>query len=161
MRWLARWWPALAWAVVISLFSTGGFSSTHTSRIIIPYLHWLFPHASRAALLRIHHLVRKCGHFLEYFIFSVLILRGIRRGKRETHLRWALAAIALVALYATVDELHQSFVPGRGGLEMEDVAIDTAAGIAAQALAGLLLLRGNRGKHAEASKRNGPQNPGQ
>lgn len=160
MRWLARWWPALAWAVVISLFSTGAFSSTHTSRIIVPLLHWLFPHASRMGLLKIHHLIRKCGHFLEYFVFSALILRGMRGGKRETHLRWALAAITLVALYAVADEFHQSFVPGRGGMEIEDVGIDTAAGIAAQALLGLLVLRESRSAQQEETKDHGPQLPG-
>ena len=32
----------------------------------------------------IHHYIRKCGHFIEYFIFSLLILRAIRGGRRDT-----------------------------------------------------------------------------
>ena len=143
VRWLARWWPALVWAVAIFSFSTGAFSAGNTSRIIIPVLHWIFPHASHAALLAMHHFIRKCGHFTEYFILSLLILRGIRAGRRETHLAWAFAAIALVAGYAAVDEFHQSFVPGRGGLEFSDVLLDTIGGAAAQAIAALLVLWGH------------------
>lgn len=142
VRWLARWWPALVWAVAIFSFSTGAFSAEHTSRIIVPILHWIFPHASRVALLAMHQFIRKCGHFTEYFILSWLILRGFRAGRREAHLTWAVAAVAIVAGYAALDELHQSFVPGRGGLEISDVLLDTTGGAAAQVIAALLALWG-------------------
>jgi VanZ family protein len=138
--WLARWWPAVAWAAVIFFFSTAAFRSDETSRILVPILRWIFPHAARETLLAIHDFLRKCGHVTEYFMLSLLILRGIRAGRRETHLAWALAAIALVAGYAVLDELHQSFTPGRGGLELDDVLLDTASGAAAQAIAALLAL---------------------
>lgn len=143
MRWLARWWPALVWAAVIFSFSTGAFSAEHTGRIILPILHWIFPGASRAALLAMHTFIRKCGHFTEYFVLSLLILRGIRAGRREAHLAWALAAIAMVAGYAALDEFHQSLVPGRGGLEISDVLLDATGGAAAQALAALFVLWGH------------------
>jgi len=100
----------------------------------------MFPHASRESLLAVHHFLRKCGHFTEYFVLSLLILRGFRAGRREANLTGALAAIALVAGYAVLDELHQSLVPGRGGLELDDILLDTAGGAAAQAVAALLLL---------------------
>ena len=125
-EWLRRWWPALVWAVVISMFSTGVFTSEHTSRIIIPILHWMFPNASMDTLLLIHHYIRKCAHFTEYFILSLLLLRGIRGGNRGTRLAWALMAIAIVACYASLDEFHQSFVPGRTAA-VGDVLIDTRA----------------------------------
>ena len=41
------------------------------------------PHAATATLLEIHHVIRKCGHFTEYFILSLLVLRGIRAGRRD------------------------------------------------------------------------------
>ena len=139
MRWLKRWWPALAWAVVISGFSTSVFTAEHTSRIIIPILHWLFPHATTQTLAWMHHIIRKCAHFTEYFILSLLILRGIRGERRETHLRWALVAIIVVAGYASLDELHQAFVPGRTAA-VTDVLLDTTGGIAAQVVAALFAL---------------------
>jgi len=137
--WLKRWWPALVWAVVISTFSTGLFTSDNTSRIIVPILHWLFPHAAMATLLEIHHYVRKCAHFTEYFILSLLILRGIRGGKHETHLRWALIAVIVVAAYASLDEFHQRFVPGRTPA-ISDVLLDTTGGVAGQIVAALFAL---------------------
>jgi VanZ family protein len=128
---LRRWWPALAWAVVISLFSTSAFTADNTGRIIIPILHRLMPHAAMATLLEIHHLIRKCGHFTEYFVLSLLVLRGMRAGRRDVRLVWALAAIAIVACYASLDEFHQIFVPGRTPA-VADVLLDTIGGICAQ-----------------------------
>jgi len=142
VNWLKTWWPALAWAVVISAFSTGVFTAEHTSRIIIPILHWLLPHASTHTLNRLHHLIRKSAHFVEYFILSLLILRGIRAGRPGSRFAWALAAIAIVACYASLDELHQHFVPGRTAA-VGDVLIDTTGGIAAQVVAAGLMLWGH------------------
>jgi len=136
VHWLTRWWPALAWAAVISAFSTSAFGAENTGRIIIPILHWVFPQLTRDTLLVIHHVLRKCAHFIEYFIFGFLILRGIRGIRREMHLRWALLAIFLVAGYASIDELHQAFVPGRTPA-VRDVMLDTMGGVAAQIVAAL------------------------
>jgi VanZ family protein len=153
VRWLGRWWPALAWAVVISLFSTAAFTSENTGRIIIPQLHWLFPSWPPETLALMHHVIRKCAHFVEYFIFSLLILRGIRAGRHGTRLAWAAVAILLVAGYAALDEFHQSFVPGRTAA-ISDMLLDTTGGVTAQAVAALAALwfhvRG--GQEQEADK---------
>ena len=125
MKWLRYWWPALLWAVVISGFSTGPFTSDNTSRFIIPILRFFLPHASAETLELLHHIIRKCAHFTEYFILSLLILRGIRAGEKGMHLRWALVTILIVAGYASLDEYHQSFVPGRTAA-VGDVLIDTS-----------------------------------
>jgi len=138
VKWLARWWPALVWAAVIFNFSTGTFTSENTSRFIIPSLHWLFPHAAPETLELTHHLIRKCGHLTEYFILSLLFLRGIRSGRPGVRLRWALTAILLVAAYASLDEFHQLFVPGRTAA-VTDVMLDTAGGAAAQLAAAFFL----------------------
>ena len=141
MRWLKIWWPAIAWAIVISSFSTGAFTSEHTSRFIIPVLHWLLPHASPETLSTVHHVIRKCGHFTEYFILSLLILRGFQAGNREFGLRLALLSILMVAGYAALDEFHQSFVPGRGAA-VSDVLLDTSGGAAGILIVALLVLWG-------------------
>ena len=138
MTWFAKWWPVLAWAVCISLFSTYAFTSENTASFFIPILHWLIPKASLATLLMMHHYIRKTAHFVEYFILSLLILRAIRGGRHATRLAWALAAIGIVAGYASLDEFHQSFVPGRTPL-VTDVLLDTTGGIVAQLVAALVL----------------------
>jgi VanZ family protein len=141
MKWLRYWWPALIWAVVISGFSTGAFTSDNTSHFIIPILRFFLPHAAPETLEFLHHIIRKCGHLTEYFILSMLILRGIRAGEKGLYLRWALVTILIVACYAALDEYHQSFVPGRTAAA-GDVLIDTSGGIAAQIVASLFVLLG-------------------
>jgi VanZ family protein len=137
IEWLSRWWPALLWAAAIWVLSTGIFGDAHTSRLFLPLLHWLFPAATQATLLHAHHLIRKSAHITEYFIFSLLMSRAIRLGHPGHRWRWSLVAIALLAGYATLDEYHQSFVPGRTPAG-RDVLLDVVGGATAQGLAGLL-----------------------
>jgi VanZ family protein len=146
MNWLKHWWPALIWAVVISGFSTSTFTSDNTGHYIIPILRFFLPHASAETLELLHHLIRKCGHLTEYFILSMLILRGIRAGRKGMYLRWALVTILIVAGYAALDEYHQSFVPGRTAA-VGDVLIDTSGGAIALIVASLFARFGkNRGQ---------------
>src|SRR5271155_513590 len=84
MPWLKRWWPVLAWAALISWMSTGAFTSENTSKIIIPILRWIFYSASPETLVSLHYFIRKCGHFGEYFVLSLLILRALRAGRRHS-----------------------------------------------------------------------------
>ena len=153
MKWLRYWWPALIWAVVISGFSTGAFTSDNTSRFIVPILHFFLPHASAETLDFLHHIIRKCAHLTEYFILSMLILRGIRAGEKGMHVRWALVTILIIAGYAALDEYHQSFVPGRTAA-VGDVLIDTSGGIAAQIVASLFVLLGKAREKRLQDERN-------
>jgi VanZ family protein len=139
MTWSKRWLPVMVWALVISAFSTHIFTADNTGRVIIPVLHWTFPYASLDLLQRMHFFIRKSAHFTEYFILSLLILRGIRAGRKETRLIWATATLLAVACYASLDEFHQRFVPGRTAA-VSDVVLDTAGGAFAQVAAGLVLL---------------------
>jgi VanZ family protein len=151
VRWLKYWWPAILWAILIFTFSTGAFTSENTSRVIIPALRWMFPHAMAETLALIHHVIRKSAHFTEYFIFSLLLLHALRAGRRDFGMRWALIVILIVAGYAALDEFHQSFVPGRGPA-VSDVLLDTTGGAAAQLLVALAVLwRGIRKQRQESS----------
>jgi VanZ family protein len=153
MKWLRYWWPALIWAVVISGFSTGAFTSDNTSHFIIPILRFFLPHAAPETLDFLHHIIRKCGHLTEYFILSMLILRGIRAGEKGMHLRWALVTILIIAGYAALDEYHQSFVPGRTAA-VGDVLIDTSGGAAALIVASLFVLLGKARERRLEDERN-------
>jgi VanZ family protein len=136
MRWLRQWAPAVAWAAVIALFSTGHFSASTTSRVIVPLLHWLFPQASAGTLETLHFAIRKAAHFTEYFIFSLLLLRGIRGERAGWIVAWGLAAVAIAAGCAALDEAHQAFLPGRTASAW-DVLIDSSGAVGAQLLAWL------------------------
>jgi VanZ family protein len=74
--------------------------------------------------------LRKLAHVTEYLILTLLLVRALRRAGAAPAVPIAILA-ALV--YASSDEWHQSFVPGRTATP-RDVAID-AAGIALAALA--------------------------
>lgn len=159
VSWLKMWWPALVWALVISGFSTHLFTAENTGHVIIPILHWLFPSLPLATLEFMHHIIRKCAHFTEYFILSLLILRGIRAGRHGARLAWAVLAIVIVAAYASLDEFHQSFVPGRTPA-VRDVLIDTSGGAAAQAVAALFALWVNVREERNSAREGTPEKPG-
>ncbi len=131
---LRPWVPALLWAVLISYASTDAFSSSHSSLIIIPALHWLFPSASAATLEGIHFFIRKSAHFIEYFIFSVLLMRGARGKEPGWKLKWAIWALLIAACYSALDEYHQSFVPSRTASRWDSLLDTTAAAVAQVAL---------------------------
>ncbi len=111
--WLRTWWPAILWAGFIFLMSTDTFSAQHTGSIIEPILRWLFPSITRDQFDFIHHVIRKSAHFTEYFIFCLLIYRGVRGTRRGWHWSWGLTALAIAAGYSALDEIHQAFVASR------------------------------------------------
>lgn len=67
--------------------------------------------------------VRKGAHFTIYLILGFLIISFIREYLPLTY-KTIFLAIILSFLYATSDELHQLFVPGRS-CEIKDILIDT------------------------------------
>ncbi len=145
MNWIKRWLPVILWAIAISIFSTHEFTADNTGRFIIPLLHWLFPHASTQALETMHFYIRKCGHFTEYFILSLLILRGIRARRNELRAAWIAITLLAVACYASLDEFHQRFVTGRTPA-VGDVILDTIGGAAALIVFGLIFTLATRRK---------------
>jgi VanZ family protein len=141
-----RWGPVVAWLLVISTLSTGWFGGEQTGYILLPILRWLFPSASYTQLVAAHHLIRKLAHFGEYLVLGVLFYRALDGAAFSP--RTALRALALAALCAAGDELHQWFVAGRTAA-VWDCLID-ASGAAAGL--GLLAARA-RGLMARAPAR--------
>jgi VanZ family protein len=132
MSWLRNWGPAILWAAAIWLFSTDWLSADATSRFLLPLLRRLLPGADPATLELLHAALRKAGHVAEYFVLSLLMLRGVRGGAAGWKPAWGLAALGLSVAYAAVDELHQSFVPGRRGALADVLLYDSAGALAAQ-----------------------------
>lgn len=115
------------------IFSASGDKKSfqHSSRILAPLLHWLFPHISDQATDTIVFLARKCAHLTEYGILALIFWRALRKPIRRDPRPWswieAKNAVLLVALYAATDEFHQLFVPSREA-RVHDVVIDTTGG---------------------------------
>jgi VanZ family protein len=134
---LKAWIAAILWLVVIAIESTALLSSSNTSRILYPLLHYIFG----LDIIRFetwHFYIRKGGHVVGYAILSILLFRAWRAtlpamSDVKWTPRWANIAILGTALVASLDEWHQSFIPSRTG-RWQDVVLDTCAGIAAQIL---------------------------
>jgi VanZ family protein len=133
---LRYWWPAIAWAALIFLFSTDLFSGENTAGFLIPLLRMLLPNVSIETIFAIHDFFRKAGHFIGYFVLSLLVLRGIRAGRSGWTWRWAALAWLLATGHAALDEIHQAFVPSRTGAVV-DVLLDSVAALVGQVLAAL------------------------
>jgi VanZ family protein len=107
------WWPVAVWACFIFTMSTDTFSAEHTRWFFEPILHWMFPSLNPSQLEHIHHLIRKCAHFTEYFIFFLLLYRGVRGERKGWRWTWGVAALSCAAGYSALDEIHQAFVASR------------------------------------------------
>ena len=111
--WVRAWWPAVVWAGIIFSMSTDKFSAEHTASILEPILRWLVPSLTPNQFELIHHFIRKCAHFTEYFIFCLLLYRGARGERKGWRWTWGLAALFYAAGYSVLDEIHQAFVASR------------------------------------------------
>jgi len=116
---------------VIYSASSDGMSFQHSSRILGPLVRWLLPHLSDEAVHALVVGVRKCAHLAEYAVLALLLWRALRKPPTPEAQPWqwsqAALALALVALYAVTDELHQAFVPSREA-SVRDVLLDTLGG---------------------------------
>jgi len=123
------WGPVIAWMTVIFVFSTDFFSSSNTSSLIAPLLTSLLPSLSSDQIDIFHEVLRKLGHWSEYFILTVLLARALRAGfPRRGRIAQFTTCIAIATLYAASDEWHQSFVPSRTSTII-DVMIDSFGAI--------------------------------
>jgi VanZ family protein len=121
--------PVFVWASVIFFFSTDIFSSANTAGALGPILQQMFPQLTANHIDRIHSVIRKLGHFTEYFILGGLLWRALRSHDAGGAPSRRLAlSIAITLLYAISDEWHQSLVPSRTP-SVIDVLIDTIGGI--------------------------------
>ena len=130
-RFVSYYLPLIAWLAFIFLASSDNFNAGNTSRIIGPLILWLFPNTSPETLEVIHAATRKLAHFTEYAILGFLAARAVSTSPRPAiNRRWFLICVALIVVYALLDEYHQSFVPSRTA-SIYDSLIDISAGLTA------------------------------
>jgi VanZ family protein len=141
---LKAWIAALLWLGLIVGESTNYGSAENTSRIIYPILHFLMG-LDPFRFLVWHFYIRKTGHFVGYFMLSVLFFRAWRAtlplpGVFRWSLQWARIAFFMSALVATMDEWHQTYLASRTG-SLRDVLLDSTAALTAQIMI-FIVLRG-------------------
>jgi len=137
---LKTWIAAGLWLGLIAAESTDIASAYNTSRILYPIFHFLMG-LDPVRFLSWNFYIRKSGHFVGYFMLSLLLLRAWRATLRgATLLRWSIqwASIAffMTTLVASLDEWHQTYLPSRTGT-LHDVLLDSAAALTPQLIMSL------------------------
>ena len=116
IRLLWYWFPVALMFGVMYYFSTDVFSADNTRGVLDRIFTWFVPHPSKHAILTFNYFVRKFAHFTEYAILGGLLFRAFRAGDPlRWRFKWALYSFLFAAMWALLDELHQSFTHKRGG----------------------------------------------
>jgi VanZ family protein len=137
-----EWLPAAFWLGIIALESTGLASAANTNKILFPLFHFLTG-VSLQQFSFWNHLFRKIGHFVGYGLLSFLLFRAWRATLAKVSVpswtfRSAQIAFLMTALVASLDELHQSFLPSRTG-RWQDVVLDSSAALCVQIVIWIVL----------------------
>lgn len=144
---LKAWLPVVFWVTLIFWGSTDLMSAEHTSRFLVPFLRWLNPDISPAALAKVQFLIRKTAHITEYAILAGLLFRGWRNVLTDPWAR-ATAALVVAMLFAASDEFHQSFVASRTG-SLGDVLFDSSGALIGVMLCAIFASRKRLLEHAD------------
>jgi VanZ family protein len=134
VAWLWAWWPAIVWSGVIFAMSTDPFSSDHTKWFFEPILRWLIPGLAQSQYDYMHHIIRKCAHFTEYFVYFMLLYRAVRGRHSGWRWSWGTVALLIAAVYSAGDEFHQTFVASRGPSVYDSLLDTIGASVALLAL---------------------------
>ncbi|MFZ0661490.1 MAG: VanZ family protein [Acidobacteriaceae bacterium] len=144
-----HWIPAALAVAVIAVESTVFMSASNTSRWLLPVWERLFGPITPQHWSVVHHYIRKTGHFTGYGLVSLCFFHGFHstlnaaRGLRELWFRSAAFALGCTILVASADEIHQAFLPNRGG-SARDVALDTCGALIMQLIILALMPRLSR-----------------
>jgi VanZ family protein len=130
--WINAWWPVAVCIAVIMVESTEMMGADHTSGPLRSIYQFIFGHVSGARWERIHHNIRKVGHFIGYGLMGLAWLRAWWMSlPRSQFLQDALLALAGTALVASADEYHQSLLPNRTSSAW-DVLLDCCGALTVQ-----------------------------
>lgn len=120
--------------------------SDNQSGLVIRLLAYIGINVSDAFGGLANFIVRKVAHFTEYMILAYLVF-NVLEFHCESNKRVIMFSILFVFIYASSDEIHQYFVPGRE-CAFRDVVIDTLGGITSTLITSFLKsLKGKRIKH--------------
>lgn len=136
--------------MVIRIESTDYASSTNTFGLLYRISSAIFGRIDQRVVLLLNSILRKSGHLIGYAILSLLVFRALKYTQKARlrlvlqrrwgiffrdlwQFEWALIAVLFTVITASLDEVHQAFLPSRTG-RWQDVAIDTAGAVLMQLL---------------------------
>ncbi|WP_255473313.1 VanZ family protein [Planomicrobium sp. CPCC 101110] len=122
------WAAAVSWmALIFFLSSQPATDSSELSsgivEVILTAAEKVMPEV-KEHIDTLHHIVRKNAHFTIYLVLGILMINALKQSFVST-CKSTIYALSISAAFASSDELHQFFVPGRGPA-MTDVLIDSA-----------------------------------
>ena len=100
---------------------SGKITDIITSKI--KYIQEKDPEQKQKILIRVERVIRKLAHFAIYTIVGILLMSLVYTYNLEEMDKIAISLIAGI-IYATSDEIHQHFIPGRAAM-FSDVIIDS------------------------------------
>ena len=117
-RLVLAWTLLILWMLFIFIMSSfNGVMSGNQSESIAVLIYNLFDISDTE---KVSLIVRKCAHVSEFFILGILVINLVNKYNVK-HIY--LISFIICVLYASSDEFHQLFVPGRSG-QVTDVLID-------------------------------------
>ena len=113
----------LLWMLLIFIMSSfDATESTNQSNFIVNIITNIFKIENIELL---SFIIRKLAHFTEYLILGFLTINMLN--KNDISKKYLLS-ILICIIYATSDEIHQLFVPGRA-CQLRDILIDSVGSI--------------------------------
>ena len=117
-RLVLAWTLLILWMLFIFIMSSfNGVMSSNQSGSIAVLIYNLFDISDTE---KVSFIVRKCAHVSEFFILGILVINLVSKYNVK-HIYFI--SFIICVLYASSDEFHQLFVPGRSG-QVTDVLID-------------------------------------
>jgi len=138
------WLLVFLWMGVIFKLSSQAAEESSTlsegiTKVIVETVKKVAPQ-SEISVDDLNHMVRKSAHFFSYLLLGLLTVNALYQSG-YTGMAGVVLGLSICVLYALSDEIHQIFVPGRGG-QMRDVLIDSTGacvGIGIYILAGRMI----------------------
>ena len=113
----------LFWMLLIFIMSSfDATESANQSNFIVKIINNIFKIENIELL---SFIIRKLAHFTEYLILGFLTINMLN--KNDISKKYLLS-ILICIIYATSDEIHQIFVPGRA-CQLRDILIDSIGSI--------------------------------
>lgn len=122
------WVVVFIWMIVIYSFSAQpAYKSGHLSKGIAKEVVETVEKVAPQKEINLDwadHIVRKNAHFFNYLVLGIFVMNALRQSGISRK-KIFVFALSICVLYASSDEIHQIFVPGRGAM-VRDVFIDSA-----------------------------------
>ena len=113
----------LIWMTIIFIMSSfDSVESSNQSNFIVDIIANIFKIENIELL---SFIIRKLAHYTEYLILGFLVINMFTKNNINN---LYLISIILCIIYATSDEIHQLFVPGRA-CQLRDILIDSIGSI--------------------------------